>query len=92
MSDDDKRKEAFAALEVAIEKIVALGEEDQVVAVDALLLIGMQYIDDDGDRNGYIKIVPRHGWQPGYISAGLLAMAKVGVEAPAHIADTSSDD
>lgn len=45
------------------------------VATDAVLLIGSQYFNDEGDRSGCVTICPRGGWQPGYITAGLLAMA-----------------
>lgn len=91
MSDDEDRKriraEAFEALEAAIAKVTELYNDDdpdpdtsKVVAVDAVLLIGMQYYDEDGDRTGYVNIVPRNGWQPGYITAGLLRMATTRVE------------
>jgi hypothetical protein len=77
--NDAARAAAFAALEDAITKIAALPCDCHAIPVDAVLLIGMQYIDDDGDRSGYVNIVARNGWQPAYITAGLLEMAKVSV-------------
>ncbi|OYN80432.1 DUF7213 family protein [Mycolicibacterium sphagni] len=84
MSDlEQLRTEAYEALEVAITKMTAMlnakalehGEVPDLVAVDAVLLIGTQWIDEDGDRCGGTNIFPRHGWQPGYITAGLLTTA-----------------
>lgn len=86
MNDDQReqlRKEAYEAFELAIEKMAALmnlpADEDddtpEMMPIDAVLIIGSQYIDKDGDRCGAVDIAPRHGWQPGYITAGLLAMA-----------------
>ncbi|AIM50226.1 hypothetical protein PBI_BUZZLYSEYEAR_104 [Mycobacterium phage BuzzLyseyear] len=90
MTDDEKteqlRKEAFASLEDTIAKFADLQNQHNAVtdtgaemAVDAVLLIGMQYLYDDGDRGGYVNIIPRGGWQPGYITAGLLSMAQARV-------------
>lgn len=82
MSTDQQRKEVFDALEDAITKIAALDVQNGEIACDAVLLIGMQFVDDDGYRSGYVNIVPRHGWQPAYITAGLLTMAQVAVQRP----------
>lgn len=75
------RKDAYKALEDAITKCNAMMnaiDEDgvEMMAVDAVLVIGSQWIDRDGDRCGAVNIIPRHGWQPGYITAGMLAMAQ----------------
>lgn len=84
MTDDEitaQRKAAYAKLDEAIEALVSLprgnDDDDDIpeVAVDAVLLIGTQFIDDDGDRSGCLTICPRGGWQPGYITAGLIAQA-----------------
>jgi len=91
MSDDDysaQRKAAYAKLEEAIAALVSLPRDDDdddrypEVAVDAVLLIGTQFIDEDGDRSGCLTICPRGGWQPGYITAGLIAQALATVTAP----------
>lgn len=82
MTTPDPRAEAFAALEDAIAKIAALDIEEGEIACDAVLLIGMQFVDSDGDRSGYVNIIPRHGWQPAYITAGLLAQAQTAVLRP----------
>jgi hypothetical protein len=90
---DQLRKEAYAALEDAIVKVNAMliAAEDEnddddtnpeMMAVDAVLLIGSQWIDEEGDRNGVVNIIPRNGWQPGYITAGLLATAQARVIEP----------
>lgn len=86
---DELRREAYEALEVAITKVNAMmnahDDDDDAssesMAVDAVLLIGSQWIDADGDRCGAVNIIPRHGWQPGYITAGLLTMAQARVTA-----------
>jgi len=89
MTDEDfiqRRKEAYVALDDAIEKLTALDVREGEVAVDAVLLIGLQFIDEDGDRNGCVGIYPRTGWQPPYVTAGLLAVAKAHVtQPPAHM-------
>lgn len=90
MTDDDysaQRKAAYAKLEEAITALVSLPRDDDddrypEVAVDAVLLIGTQFIDEDGDRSGCLTICPRGGWQPGYITAGLIAQALATVTAP----------
>ena len=94
MTTPDAHTEALEALESAIEKLTALDAEQGEIAVDAVLIIGRQFIDEDGDRNGCVQIIPRHGWQPGYITAGLLATANAQVTQPftPEIADTGDDD
>lgn len=87
------RKEAYEALKEAIAKANAYmnaveaeeaedGSPPEMVAVDAVLLIGTQWIDEDGDRCGATNVLPRHGWQPGYITAGLLTTAHARVVEP----------
>lgn len=91
MKLDQLRKEAYEALEDAILKVnamlIAADDEDgedvpEMMAVDAVLLIGSQWIDEEGDRCGVVNIIPRHGWQPGYVTAGLLATAQARVTDP----------
>lgn len=95
MSDDDQeqqRKDAYEALEAAIAKLSALRHDDGELVCDAVLLLGVQYIDEDGDRAGYVDILPRHGWQPPYITAGLLEMARARVVAPPPVLIAKGDD
>lgn len=72
-----KLDEAIAALHRVIieEEAEAEGSVVPEVPVDAVLLIGAQFIDADGDRMGRTILCPRGGWQPPYITAGLLTMA-----------------
>lgn len=75
--DAVKRKAAYALLDQAIEALTDLCRDEDVteMPVDAVLLIGLQWIDSDGDRGGAVQICPRGGWQPGYLTAGLLTQA-----------------
>lgn len=80
-----RRKAAYAKLDEAIEELFALFVSEEAeredyepvgeVATDAVLVIGSQFYDNDGHRSGCVTIAPRQGWQPGYITAGLLTMA-----------------
>lgn len=77
---DARRKAAYDKLDEVIADLHALfeSESDEPLGdmpTDAVLLIGSQYYDDDGHRQGCVTIAPRGGWQPGYITAGLIAMA-----------------
>ena len=89
MNDDDpefeaRPKTAYAKLDDAIADLHALfaSEDDDEtgdVPIDAVLLIGSQYITDQGDRSGAVTICPRGGWRPAYITAAQLAQLKSGV-------------
>jgi hypothetical protein len=54
----------------------------EMMAVDAVLLIGCQWIDEDGDRCGSVNVLPRNGCQPAYATAGLLTAAHARVTDP----------
>jgi hypothetical protein len=68
-------EEAYAALEVAVQKLLAMVGEDECIPVDVVLVVGVQKIDDDGDRVGGLHAFPRDGCQPIYITKGLLVHA-----------------
>lgn len=80
MTADNARQAAHAELEAAIDAYLKVVQQDDdchdVMAVDAVLLVGVQWIDDDGDRCGNVCILPRDGSQPTYITLGLLGLAK----------------
>lgn len=69
---------AYKALEDAIEALSLNADpdgEDGDLAVDAVLLVGYQKYDDEGNRRSTTAIYPRNGSQPSYITMGLLHMA-----------------
>jgi len=73
----DTRSRAYHALEEAIGAFMDVIREenddcDDVMAVDAVLILGTQWIDDDGDRAGSVTGFPRTGSQPYYTTLGLV--------------------
>ena len=78
MSDDnqaahqDQHKAAFELLDQAITACTRLSGCDGV-AVDAVLIVGMQHLDSDGDRLGHVEVYPRSGAQPSYVTRGLIS-------------------
>lgn len=76
---DDRERAAFDLLDQAIEACFALDLEDvdgdAGVAVDAVLVLGVQHIEDDGSRTGHVEVYPRRGAQPAYITRGLVTEA-----------------
>ncbi|MEX3644475.1 DUF7213 family protein [Mycolicibacterium porcinum] len=59
-----RRRDAYAKLDEAIEELSAVFcEVDGEIPVDAVLIVGAQSVDDDGDR----------GSQPLYITSGLMS-------------------
>lgn len=81
MADTPAQKAAYAKLDEAIDALVEAyrgtdhGSDDGDVAVDAVLLVGMQAVDEDGDRVGAVSCYPRYGSQPAYITHGLVTRA-----------------
>lgn len=73
---------ACAALEEAITALAGYCCDPDDMVTDAVLVLGAQYIDDDGDRLGRVIVFPRHGSQPPYISVGLLESARHLIEQP----------
>ena len=61
----------FAALDAAIEACVRLADCSGV-PVDAVLIVGLQHVEDDGSRTGHVEVYPRSGAQPSYVTRGLL--------------------
>lgn len=70
------RQEACEALETAIRAIAEHGLDEDEVVTDAVIIIGAQHIDKDGDRLGRTLTFPRHGSQPPYITLGLIDAAQ----------------
>lgn len=81
MTVDTTRSRAINALEEAVDALVEVIREanddcDDVMAIDAVLILGTQWIDDDGDRCGGVSVLPRTGSQPYYTTLGLLDAAR----------------
>lgn len=70
------RAEACQALENAIRALAAHALDADDIVTDAVIILGAQYIDDDGDRIGRVVTFPRHGSQPTYITLGLIDSAQ----------------
>lgn len=85
MSGIDTRAAVCQAIEDAISALAAYCCEDDDVITDAVLIVGAQTIDEDGDRLGRVIVFPRHGAQPPYISIGL-------VESARRMIDKAEDD
>lgn len=68
MSTAHEEREAFALLDGAIDALVAIARDPDSdpnnVLVDAVLIVGVQTVDGDGDRIGYVEVYPRAGAQP----------------------------
>lgn len=62
---------AFAALDHAVAALTRLSDCEGM-AVDAVLIVGLQHVEDDGARTGHVEVYPRSGAQPSYVTRGLL--------------------
>lgn len=78
------RAAAYQQLENCITQLVAYSRNSEDIdpeadypetPTDAVLVIGTQWIDSDGDRSGRVFVFPRTGSQPSYITTGLLQAA-----------------
>jgi hypothetical protein len=69
------RSDVVAALEHAAHTLLEFRGDDDEIVVDAVLVIGVQSIDEDGDRCGRSMVFCRNGYQPPYITRGLLSAA-----------------
>lgn len=70
------RAEAIQALDDAINAVGHYCLDSDDVVTDAVLVLGAQCIDDDGD----LITFPRGGSQPPYITVGLLVGARQLIE------------
>lgn len=71
MSDDQERT-AFELLDQAIAACFDIEPRSDGVPVDAVLIVGVQHVEDDGSRTGHVEVYPRTGAQPSYITRGLI--------------------
>lgn len=62
---------AFAALDEAVARLTQLSDCEGM-AVDAVLIVGLQHVEDDGSRTGHVEVYPRSGAQPSYVTRGLI--------------------
>lgn len=68
MSTAHEEREAFALLDEAIDALFAIAREPDSdpndVPVDAVLIFGVQRVNDNGARTCYVEVNPRPGAQP----------------------------
>ena len=91
--DVSNHSAAFDLLDQAIAALFTATRDDDNtphdVPVDAVLLVGVQRVDDEGDRIGYVEVYPRAGSQPAYITRGLIDEGRKLLD---QISDNASDD
>lgn len=91
-STNDAERNAWATLDAAIEACFAIPDPERpagAVPVDACLIVGVQHVDDDGARIGYVELFPRAGGQPSYVTRGLIIEADRLLD---RIEDQADDD
>ncbi|MFL0158489.1 DUF7213 family protein [Mycobacteroides chelonae] len=80
MSDEQQRKAAYDMLDEAVRLLHQFANDDDddppSIPTDYALVVGNMYIDNDGDRCGYVVVYPRQGCQPAYITVGLVTTAQ----------------
>jgi hypothetical protein len=70
--DPAVKQAAIDAMEDLIVKYAAWRFDPGEVPVDAVLVVAVQEIDRQGDQCGRVGVMRRFGWQPAYITKGLL--------------------
>ncbi|SHT85650.1 Uncharacterised protein [Mycobacteroides abscessus subsp. bolletii] len=86
---DERRAAAYRKLDEATRELAKIsraedddGDPTQYVPTDYVLIVGLQGIDEDGDRVGYVTMFPKDGCQPRYITTGILAQINDTLRAP----------
>ena len=72
MTELDSRKAAYQTLDRAIEQLIDGAAPQGHVVTDAVLVVGLQSITDEGRRVGSVGVFLRDGCQPLWISRALL--------------------
>lgn len=65
----------YAALNCAIAHLMAAAAEKGYTALDAVLVVGAQRLDEEGDRLGGVGVFMKDGVGPAYTAKGLLTDA-----------------
>ncbi|SIC88120.1 DUF7213 family protein [Mycobacteroides abscessus] len=81
MAITDARRAAYEKLDEAVNALVDVmnnesedcDDDTLLIPTDYVLLVGLQGVDDDGDRVDGVNFFPKGGSQPGYITRGLVA-------------------
>lgn len=86
---DERRAAAYRKLDEAVRELTEIshtedddGDPTRYMPTDYVLIVGVQGIDDDGDRVGYVTMLPKDGCQPRYITMGLLTQINDNLRAP----------
>lgn len=84
MSTAHEEREAFALLDDAIDALSAIAHDsDQnIVRVDAVLIVSVQRVGDDGAPIGHVEVYPRAGTQPAPTRALIAQAGKLLDRAP----------
>ena len=75
MTDRDQRAEAYRLLNTAIDALVGPVAPGTQIATDAVLIVGCQGVNDEGNRIGSTGIFVRDGAQPFWITRSLVREA-----------------
>lgn len=85
---DENQRQAYAALDRAIEMLVAASDApDGHIATDAVLIVGCQGITDEGFRVGGTGLFMKGGIQPVWITRALVNEAAVSVSCTCSVDD-----
>lgn len=86
---DERKAAAYRKLDEATRELAEIsraedddGDLTQYMPTDYVLIVGLQGIDDDGDRVGYVTMFAKDGCQPRYITTGLLTQINDSMRAP----------